>query len=294
MTVKVQEIRQVAAIVPELEPTVALLGAVLGIEPSVRQELTEFGLINAVLPVGDQFLELLQPVREDCSGWRYLQKRGPGFYMLIFESEEGLRPVAAAKEAGVRVVWQADRPAFTSVHFHPSDLASTLVSVDTSKVENEWPAAGTDWRAHVRSEVVTGIHVFRIAGTDPETMAAPFQRLFGMRAAQRQPRGDTAVARARVGHSGTYVDFVAPTSEKAHLAGWLREHGPGPSGIEVQVHDLESALARAGDAGVGHRPRARDEAGHWQAANLHADDLLGLPITLVEAHGDTNPWDHGA
>lgn len=294
MAIKVQEIRQVAAIVPELEPTVALLGRLFGIEPSVRQELTEFGLINAVLPVGDQFLELLQPVREDCSGWRYLRKRGPGFYMLIFESEEGLRAVGAAKAADVRVVWQADRPQFTSVHFHPADLASTLVSVDTSKVDNEWPAAGPDWRAHVQAEVVTGIHVFRIAGLDLDAMAAPFRRLFGMEAAERRPRGDTAVARARVGHSGTYVDFVAPTSETAHLSAWLREHGPGPSGIEVQVHDLEAALARADDAGVGHRPRVRDADGQWQSANLNAADVGGLPITLVEAHSETNPWDRGA
>ena len=298
MAAKLREIRQVAAVVEELEPAVDLMQALFAIEPSTRQQLREFGLINAVLPIGDQFLELVQPVDEASSGWRYLQKRGPGFYMLIFEGDEGLLAKQAAGEAGIPVVWTADTETFVSVHFDPRAMASTLVSVDTSKiaatVAGAWPAAGPDWRDHVRSDIVTGIHVFRIAGPDLQAMQEPFHRLFGLTCESRAPRGDTLVERARVSHSGTYVDFVAPTSDDAHLAAWLREHGPGPSGIELQVHSLDEALARAEARGVAHRPRVADPAGSWQAANLNADDVMGLAITLVESHSEENPWERGA
>ncbi|HJN92262.1 MAG TPA: VOC family protein, partial [Dehalococcoidia bacterium] len=178
MVAKVREIRQVAAIVNDLEPAVALMHDLFDVEPSVRQDLTEFGLINAVIPIGDQFLELLQPVTEESSGWRYLQKRGPGFYMLIFESDEGLRAQTEADLAGIPVVWTADNDLFVSVHFHPRATAHTLVSVDTSKVPDGWPAAGPDWRDHVRTSIVTGIHVFRIAGPDMAAMKTPFEALF--------------------------------------------------------------------------------------------------------------------
>lgn len=294
MVIKIRQIRQVAAIVPDLEPAVALMNELLDIEPSTRQELTEFGLINAVLPVGEQFLELLQPVTEDSSGWRYLQKRGPGFYMLIFESDEGLRAKTQAEEVGVPVVWAADTETFVSVHFDPRVTAKTLVSVDTSKVEQGWPAAGLDWPNHVRTDIVTGIHVFRIAGSDGPAMQAPFQALFGLTCEDRSPRGDTTVARARVGHSGTYLDFVSPTSDSAHLAQWLLDHGPGPSGIELQVRSLDEALKRARACGIGSRPRLTDPEGSWQAVNLNADDALGMPITLVEALNDENPWSRDA
>ena len=294
MVAKVREIRQIAAVVEELDPAVELMEALFAIEPSTRQDLREFGLINAVLPIGDQFLELVQPVDQDSSGWRYLQKGGPGFYMLIFEGDQGLLAQQAAEQAGIPVVWTADTETFVSVHFDPRAMAATLVSVDTSKVDGAWPAAGPDWREHVRSEVVTGIHVFRIAGHDLEAMQEPFHRLFGLTCESRAARGDTQIERARVAHSGTYVDFVAPTSDDAHLAAWLREHGPGPSGIELQVHSLDEALARADARGVGHRPRITGAAGSWQAASLNADDLIGLPITLVESHSEENPWEQGA
>jgi catechol 2,3-dioxygenase-like lactoylglutathione lyase family enzyme len=294
MVAKVREIRQVAAIVDDLEPAVALLHDLFDIEPSVRQELTEFGLINAVLPIGDQFLELLQPIDEESSGWRYLQKRGPGFYMLIFESDEGLRAQTEADRVGIPVVWTADNDRFVSVHFHPRATAHTLVSVDTSKVVDGWPAAGPDWRDFVHTDVLTGIHVFRIAGPDIQAMKAPVEALFGFDCESRAPRGDTDVDRARVGHSGTYIDFVSPTSDAAHLATWLREHGPGPSGIEVQVKSLDEALARADTRGVGYRPRNADPSGAWQAVNLDAADMMGLPITLVESLSDENPWSRGA
>ena len=109
MAAKVREIRQVAAVVEELEPAVDLMQELFAIEPSTRQQLREFGLINAVLPIGDQFLELVQPVDEASSGWRYLQKRGPGFYMLIFEGDEGLLAEQAADEAGIAMVFTGMR-----------------------------------------------------------------------------------------------------------------------------------------------------------------------------------------
>lgn len=292
--VKLERIRQVAAIVPELEPAVERLHALFDIEPAVRQELTEFGLINAVIPVGDQFLELLQPVREDVSGARYLRRRGPGFYMLIFETDEGLRPRAEAEGLGIPVVWTADTDDFISVHFHPKAMADVLVSVDTAKRTGEWPAAGFAWRDQIRTKVVTGIHVFRVAGTDLSAMQKPFADLFGLDGAEPAPRGDTAVVRARVGHSGTYLDFVTPTSDAAHLAAYLQQHGPGPSGIELEARDLDDVVARADRLGVGHRPRRGGRSQGWEAVNLNADDVMGLPITLVQRFGDENPWARGA
>jgi hypothetical protein len=175
-------------------------------------------------------------------------------------------------------------------------MANVLVAIDTSKVENDWPAAGPNWRDFIHSDLVTGIHVFRIAGPehDSAAMEKPFADLFGIGTIERAPRGDTRVARARVGHSGTYVDFVTPTSDTAHLAHWLRDHGPGPSGIEMQVHSLDAVTERCDAVGVGYRPRITNQAAGWQALNLDPAGLFGLPLTLVEAHGDANPWALGA
>ena len=288
---KLERIRQVAAVVPDLEPVIERLHALFAIDPSQGHERGEFGLTNAVLPIGGEFLELLQPIRDDVSAARYLQKRGPGFYMIIFESEEGLRAQREAEAADIPVVWVTNTDLMISVHYHPKSTGDCLISVDTSKLDGDWPAAGPEWKDHINSSIVTGIHVFRIAGPDAARMEAPFQRLFGMEPHLRAPRGDTAVARARVGRSGTFVDFVTPTRDDAHLGAYLRAHGPGPSGIEIQVRNLDDVIGRCDALGVRYRPRTGSPEQGWEALHINADDLYGLPITCVQSHGETDPWE---
>ena len=284
-------IRQVAAIVPDLEPAIDRLHALFDLEPSIREALPQYGLTNAVLPIGDQFLELLQPLDDNSAGARYLAKHGPGLYMLIFEGKDGLRAQADADTLNIPVVATENNERYTSIHFHPKAMSDVLVSIDTSKIENDWPAAGPDWRDFIHSNIVTGIHVFRIAGLDTAAMEKPFADLFDLHTHERAPRGDTHVARARVGHSGTYIDFVTPTSDSAHLAQWVRDHGPGPSGLELQVHSLDVVTERCDALGIGYRPRITNDEAGWQALNLDPSGIFGIPITLVEAHGDANPWE---
>jgi hypothetical protein len=57
-------IRQVALVARDLEPVVADLCAVLGIEVAYRDPgVGVFGLANAVMPVGDAFLDRPGPTR---------------------------------------------------------------------------------------------------------------------------------------------------------------------------------------------------------------------------------------
>ena len=44
----------------------------------------EFGLINAVFAIGDQFLEVIVPTRDDAPARRFINRQGEGGYMIIF------------------------------------------------------------------------------------------------------------------------------------------------------------------------------------------------------------------
>src|SRR5207237_4633997 len=101
-------IRQVALVARELEPVVADLTAVLGIEVAFRDPgVAAFGLHNAVMPIGETFLEVVSPVREGTTAGRLLDKRGDdGGYMVILQTAD-LRPDRARLgPLGVRIVWQ--------------------------------------------------------------------------------------------------------------------------------------------------------------------------------------------
>ena len=54
-------------------------------DPGVRH----FGLENAVLPVGTDFLEVVSPVEENTTAGRYLNRRsGDGGYMVIIQVDD--------------------------------------------------------------------------------------------------------------------------------------------------------------------------------------------------------------
>src|SRR5688572_7180451 len=62
------QVRQVALVARDLEPVVDDLCAVLGLEVAFRDPgVAEFGLRNAVLPIGRRFLEVVSPVRADAT-----------------------------------------------------------------------------------------------------------------------------------------------------------------------------------------------------------------------------------
>ena len=51
--------------------------------------IIHFGLENAVIPVGDTFLEVVSPVQENTTAGRYLKRRkGNGGYMVIIQVED--------------------------------------------------------------------------------------------------------------------------------------------------------------------------------------------------------------
>lgn len=99
-------LRQVALVAADLAPVVEDLEAVLGIETGFADPgVGEFGLTNAVLPVGDTFLEVVSPATEGTTAGRYLERRnGDGGYMVILQSDALDADRRRFEELGVRVV----------------------------------------------------------------------------------------------------------------------------------------------------------------------------------------------
>ena len=70
-------LRQVALVAREIEPAVEALRSVLGLGDPFRDPgVAEFGLRNAVMPLGDDFLEVVSPVQPGTSAGRWLERHG--------------------------------------------------------------------------------------------------------------------------------------------------------------------------------------------------------------------------
>src|SRR5262245_16796633 len=152
-------IRQIALVARELDPVVEDLCAVLGIVVGFRDPgVAEFGLRNAVMPVGTTFLEVVSPVRDDTTAGRFLARRGgDGGYMVILQTDDLDGDRARLARLGARVVWEATLDDIATIHVHPRDIGGAIVSVDQPRPPESWRWGGPDWRRSVRTDRVRRI-----------------------------------------------------------------------------------------------------------------------------------------
>jgi hypothetical protein len=175
-------LRQVALVARELERSVEELCHVLGIDVAYNDpNMVVFGLVNAVMPVGDTFLEVVSPAQEGTTAGRYLERRGgDGGYMLVFQTRDLGRERERIEKLGVRVVWEADIGRAKVIHLHPRDIGSSLVSFDQMSEWDAWEWAGPDWHSKVRRDSTTGIVAAELQSEDPERCAARWSEVLGI------------------------------------------------------------------------------------------------------------------
>ena len=187
-------LRQIALVAEKLAPVERALADVLGIEVAYRDPgVGHFGLENALLPIGNQLLEVVAPIRENTAGGRYLQRRGgDGGYMVITQCDDHGPRRARVEALGVRIVNQFETERFRSMQLHPKDTGGSFFEIDEQRSPRQgsagvnpsheagedahqpdgpWEPAGPDWRSHRRTEWVTGIVAAELQCEDPQKVA---------------------------------------------------------------------------------------------------------------------------
>ena len=205
-------LRQIALVAADLEPTVTELCDALDLTVCFRDPgVGEFGLHNALMVIGDQFLEVVSPTTDGTTAGRLLEKRGgDGGYMALYEVDDLDRRIEQLRDNDVRIVWAGDFPTIRGRHLHPRDVGGAIVSIDQPEPKGSWTWAGPDWQPF-ESSVVGGIAGITVAASDPDGMRSRWSELGLDRSArfvEAGPRGDgidgldlVAVDRERAGES---------------------------------------------------------------------------------------------
>jgi hypothetical protein len=226
-------LRQVALVARVLEPVVADLCAVLGLEVAFRDPgVAAFGLRNAVMPVGTTFLEVVAPDAADTTAERYLDAHGgDGGYMVILQTADLDADRRRLTLSGVRIVWEITLDDIATVHLHPRDVGGAIVSLDQPCPPASWRWAGPAWQATAHTEVVRAITGVTIAARDPQRVAARWSAVLGL--APPQPHGDGLVLALDPGE----LRFVPGNDDRV-------------VGVRLAAADAERALAAAGARGL--------------------------------------------
>jgi hypothetical protein len=166
-------IRQLVLAVRDLEPAREELEEAFGIEECFRDKgVAKYDLVNVLLPVGEDFLELVCPTTPFAPAARYLDRvRYDGGYMVIVQVDDFDAAAARAEEARVRIVERAERENQRGWHIHPADLPGAIVSFDWASPAEAWHWAGESWRENVRTDRVDGFEAAVISSREPDALA---------------------------------------------------------------------------------------------------------------------------
>ena len=172
--------RQAVLVARDLQATVGELRDALPLGPPYHDpDVAHFGLRNAVMPLGDTFVEVVSPAQEGTAAGRQLERLGgDGGYMVMFQLED----IAAARERvarlGVRIAWEIELDDIADLHLHPSDVPGAIVALDEARPPESWRWAGPEWQP-AGDAALTGA---TLTAVDPEALAQRWAAVLGVAA----------------------------------------------------------------------------------------------------------------
>ena len=201
----------------------------LGVELCFRDPgVAEFGLRNALFPIGDQFLEVVSPTQTGTTAGRQIERRGgDSGYMVIVEVDD-LDPVRQRLAAlGTRVVFEAAVPGIVGLHLHPADVGGAILSIDTMhpgsnfhRENSYWQWSGPDWQEYINTNIAQAITAIEIQAENPDAVAEVWGRVL-----------DRPVDKGRLGPE------VALDNNTLRFVGLRDDRGLGISAIDILPQD---------------------------------------------------------
>jgi hypothetical protein len=196
----------------------------------------EFGLHNWVVPVGDSFLEVVSPTRENTTAGRHMARHGGGSgYMVIFQVDNIENARNHLRAENCRTVWDGDYPAISGTHLHPADVGGAIVSVDEPRPSSSWMWAGPEWEANVQTGVVSGFGGVVVADPDAAGLSARWARLLGLNVSD-------GLATLADGCTVAFVDSASVGGRSGVVGIGLRATNRNDVGRSVSIANVDFTL----------------------------------------------------
>jgi methylmalonyl-CoA/ethylmalonyl-CoA epimerase len=130
----------------DLDATVEFYRATYGFEVFHTEVNEEQGVREAMLKInetddgGASYLQLLEPVRDDSTVAKWLERHGEGVHHVAFGTADVDAEAAAVRDKGVRVLYDEPRRGSMDsriTFLHPRDCHGVLTELVTSATSSE-------------------------------------------------------------------------------------------------------------------------------------------------------------
>ena len=103
------KIEHVSLAVEDLDAAVEHYRDTWGLEVSHRERVEDQGVEEAMLPIGESFLQLLGPTGPDTTVGKFIERRGEGLHHIAYEVPDLEGALAELKKRGVRLIDEVPR-----------------------------------------------------------------------------------------------------------------------------------------------------------------------------------------
>src|SRR6201991_5193381 len=179
-------LRQICLVAPQLEPVIADIAAIMGLDICYRDgNVAKYGLENALLPVDTILLEVVAPFQDGTAAGRFIEKTGGrGGYMVIFCCDDPDAWAARANAMGVRTANAIAHAPYRGMQLHPRDCRAAFIEFNhtdgSDDVLGVYPPAGPDWQKHIRKETTQAIAGVVMESPDPAGLAEHWGKIIGV------------------------------------------------------------------------------------------------------------------
>ena len=228
------DLRQLVMVSSLRDPIVDSLCNLFDIKVSFNDPgVAHFGLENAVLPVGTDFLEVVSPVEENTTAGRYLDRRnGDGGYMVIIQVDDFLAAKQSVKDNDITVVWESDHPEARAIHLHPKQMGGAILSLDWMDPKESWKWAGPNWDKFINTSLVNRIVGVEIQAENPEDMKNTWQSVLNLNSER--------VTGNQINLDNTWIRFLEDEDGR----------GSGVSSFCLEANDNDKLFEKASDLGL--------------------------------------------
>lgn len=130
---RLQRIDHVGYAITDLEEAIRYHERLYGAQVAHREEIERDGVREALLAVGDSFIQLLEPTRDDSPVAKFLERNGgPGIHHVGYGVADVAATLADLRDMGVRVVDDTPRHGSRGcmvAFLHPKSAMGVLVEL---------------------------------------------------------------------------------------------------------------------------------------------------------------------
>jgi methylmalonyl-CoA/ethylmalonyl-CoA epimerase len=126
------KIDHVALAVSDIDAAITRYREIWGLEVEHRERVEDQGIEEAMLPVGESYLQLLAPAGAESTVGRFLDRRGEGLHHIAYEVDDLEAALRELKAKGIALIDEAPRKGGRGrmiAFVHPKDNHGLLVEL---------------------------------------------------------------------------------------------------------------------------------------------------------------------